>query len=156
MNWAGVGTDADAGSTPANYIVAKLDGSTWTNPTVASPGATSIQATGLTSFSTFQVGEPACSNPTDGGTIASDQTISSGSTPAAFTSSVAATGHTGTLEYKWQWSTTSATANDFADIGSSNSATYAPGAMSATTWYKRLARVSCKSAWTGEIGRAHV
>ncbi len=59
FNWVGVGTDADAGSTPANYKVAKLDGASWTMPTTANPTATSLQATGLTVFSpsSFQIGE---------------------------------------------------------------------------------------------------
>jgi hypothetical protein len=64
LNWVGVGTDADAGSTPANYIVAKLDGSTWTNPSLGAKTSTSIVVNGITSFSDFQVGE-AATNPTD-------------------------------------------------------------------------------------------
>ena len=89
-----------------------------------------------------------CSNPSNGGTIAAAQTICTGFVPAAFTSSVLPSGHTGTLEYKWQSSTTSSSAN-FTDIASSNSATYAPGILTATTWYKRLARVGCMANWTG-------
>jgi hypothetical protein len=90
-----------------------------------------------------------CTNPASGGTIAAAQTICAGFAPAAFTSSVLPSGHTGTLEYKWQSSVTSSSA-DFTDIASSNSATYAPGILTATTWYKRLARVTC-AAWTGAV-----
>jgi hypothetical protein len=92
----------------------------------------------------------ACANPSSGGTIAADQTICSGFAPAAFTSSVAPSGHTGTLEYKWQLSTTSSSSG-FADIASSNAATLTPGTLSATTWYKRLARVDCMADWTGAV-----
>ena len=88
-----------------------------------------------------------CTNPTSGGTIAADQTICSGTVPAAFTSSTAASGNTGTLEYKWQLSTTS-NSSGFSDIASSNTTTWSPGALTATTWYKRLARVNCMSDWT--------
>ena len=91
---------------------------------------------------------PPCVNPTSGGTIAAAQTICSGGTPSAFTSSAAPSGYTGTLEYKWQMSTTSSSAG-FSDIASSNAETYASGTLTATAWFKRMARVSCKSDWTG-------
>ena len=90
----------------------------------------------------------ACINPTNGGTIASAQSGSSGFNPAAFTSSAAPTGHNGTLEYKWQSSTTSSTTG-FSDIASSNSDIYDAGALTQTTWFKRLARVNCSSDWSG-------
>jgi hypothetical protein len=89
-----------------------------------------------------------CTNPTSGGTIASAQIGGSPFDPADFTSSTAPSGHTGTLEYKWQSSSTSSSTG-FSDIASSTSATYDPGSIVQTTWYKRLARVSCKSDWTG-------
>jgi hypothetical protein len=87
-----------------------------------------------------------CANPTGGGTIAGAQTICSGFVPAAFTSSADPSGQTGTLEYKWQISTTSSSSG-FADVASSNSTTYAPGALSATSWYKRLSKVACDETW---------
>jgi len=87
-----------------------------------------------------------CTNPTSGGTIAADQTICSGLVPAAFTSSAAASGNTGTLEYKWQLSTTSSSSG-FNDIASSNSETFTPGTLTATTWYKRLSKVTCDVIW---------
>ena len=91
-----------------------------------------------------------CTNPTAGGTIAETQTICSGGDPAAFTSSVAASGNVGTLEYKWQYSSTSDFSSDINDIASSNAETYdAPSGFTATRYYRRLARVSCKADWTG-------
>lgn len=89
-----------------------------------------------------------CINPTSGGTISSNQTICSGSSPSGLTSSTLPSGYTGTLEYKWQSSTTSASSG-FSDIATSNSASYSPGALTTTTWFKRLARVTCMSNWTG-------
>jgi hypothetical protein len=91
-----------------------------------------------------------CVNPTVAGVIAAAQSGTTPFDPAAFTSSSAASGETGTLEYKWQSSTTSSSAG-FGDIASSNSATYDAGSLSVTTWYKRLARVSCSADWTGAV-----
>jgi len=91
-----------------------------------------------------------CTNPTAGGTIAETQTICSGGDPATFTSSVAASGNVGTLEYKWQYSSTSDFSTDINEIASSNAETYdAPSGLTATRYYRRLARVSCKADWTG-------
>jgi hypothetical protein len=90
----------------------------------------------------------ACTNPTSGGTIAAAQTGATPFNPAAFTSSAAASGHSGTLEYKWQSSTTGSSTG-FSDIASSNADIYDAGALTQTTWYKRLARVSCSADWTG-------
>jgi gliding motility-associated-like protein len=92
-----------------------------------------------------------CANPTNGGTISSDHT---GCTPydsPSFTSVSPATGYTGvSLQYKWQKSTTDGTSG-FSDIAGASSATYDPGALTQTTWFKRLARVSCiiPDDWSG-------
>ncbi len=89
-------------------------------------------------------------NPTTGSTIGNDQSICPGTAPAALTSLVLPTGHTGTLEYKWQSSTTNATTG-FTDIASSNSTTYSPGVITETTWFKSLARVYCEGHWTDAV-----
>lgn len=126
-------------------------GTTWTDMGgTLSTSANTITLTGQDGFSRWTAGDAgmSCTNPTSGGTIAASQSIFSGQTPAAFTSSAVASGNNGTLEYKWQQSTTSS-GSGFSDIASSNSTTYAPGALVTTTWYKRLARVTCKSDWTG-------
>jgi hypothetical protein len=52
-----VASDVDAGANTSNFVVKKFDLGTWTSPTTASPLATSIQATGITSFSDFAIGE---------------------------------------------------------------------------------------------------
>ena len=88
-----------------------------------------------------------CFNPTDGGSIAAEQTICEGNTPEAFTSTAPASGYLGTLEYKWQYSTTSAT-EDFENIDNSNNTDYAPGALNETTWFRRLARVTGIPGWS--------
>lgn len=126
----------------ATSITAVVQSGATGTVSVTTPGGTGTSGSSFTFI--------ACANPTSGGTIAADQTICTGFVPAAFTSSAAATGNTGTLEYKWQLSTTSSSSG-FADIASSNSATYPPGALTSTTWYKRLARVTCMADWTGAV-----
>ncbi len=49
--------DIDSGASTNNFYVGKLEGGTWTLSAIAARSATSIQATGMTSFSDFQVGE---------------------------------------------------------------------------------------------------
>lgn len=100
-----------------------------------------------TSTSTYTVNISG-TNPTSGGTIAGAQCGASGFNPAAMTSLTLPSGESGALEYKWQQSTTSATTG-FVDLGSSNSTTYDPGAVGVNTWFRRLARVVCKTDWTG-------
>jgi hypothetical protein len=53
-----VATDIDAGANPGVFFVAKLDGTSWSWPAVGTRTGSSTQATGMTSFSDFQVGEP--------------------------------------------------------------------------------------------------
>jgi hypothetical protein len=93
--------------------------------------------------------EALCINPTDGGIIAADQSGCAPSyTASTLTSAVDPSGYTGTLEYKWQQSTTSGSSG-FTDIPSSNSSTYDPGTLTVTTWFQRLARVDCMPDWSG-------
>lgn len=91
---------------------------------------------------------PACTNPTAGGTIAATQTICSGGDPAAFTSTGLPTGHTGTVEYKWQ-SSTSGSGSGFSDItpGATGLTYDVPSGLTQTTWYKRLSKVTCSGVW---------
>jgi len=49
--------DLDAGATPADFIVAMYSGGVWTNTPVGTRTSTSTQATGLTAFGDFQLGE---------------------------------------------------------------------------------------------------
>ncbi|MCO5266982.1 MAG: hypothetical protein M9948_14050, partial [Lentimicrobium sp.] len=88
-----------------------------------------------------------CSNPTNGGSIAGTQSGCAPFTPATLNSTALPGGHNGTLEFLWQ-SSTIGSGSGFTDISSSNSASYSPGTLSQTTWFKRIARVTCAS-WTG-------
>jgi len=91
-----------------------------------------------------------CTNPTVAGTIGSNQIICSGSTPSPLTSISGASNYGGTLEYKWQHSTTNQTSG-FTDISDSDSDNLTPGTLTVTTWFKRLARVNCRSDWTDAV-----
>jgi hypothetical protein len=89
-----------------------------------------------------------CINPTSGGTItATTSLVCSGDVPGIISNTLSPAGHTGTLEYKWQMSTvTPITTWD--DIANSDSEDYQPGALTLTTWFRRLAR-SCTDNWDG-------
>ena len=54
--------DLDVGANPSLFIVAKLDGATWTLPAVGTRTALSTQALAMTSFSDFQLGQPAAAD----------------------------------------------------------------------------------------------
>ncbi|PWA03872.1 beta strand repeat-containing protein, partial [Flavobacterium psychrotolerans] len=144
--------DADIAGTEASLNGGRYLSSTWNCLDAVTTGTNTISKS-VTAFGDFTAGEfdlmGCCVNPTSGGTIATAQSICSGGDPAAFTSTASPTGQYGTLEYKWQSSTTSAGAG-FADIALATALTYdAPSGLSQTTWYKRLSRVTCKSTWTG-------
>jgi hypothetical protein len=90
--------------------------------------------------------EDNCVNPTDGGAIeASPPAVCSGDVPGVVSNTYTPSGHTGDLEYKWQMSTSTPVVS-WNDIGSSNSEDYQPGALTQTTWYRRLAR-TCTDNW---------
>jgi hypothetical protein len=93
--------------------------------------------------------DPPCLNASSGGAIAAAQTICSGGDPAAFTSTTP-TGQSGSLDYKWQSSTTDATTEiGFLDISpNGTSETYdPPTGLTVSTWYRRLAKATCASDW---------
>jgi hypothetical protein len=74
-------------------------------------------------------------NSVTAGTIASNQTICSGGSPAIFTSSSAGLG-SGILSYQWQSSSNNIS---WSDISGATAATYtAPGPITNTTYYRRV------------------
>ena len=88
------------------------------------------------------------------GSIGSDQTICNGSTPSGLTSSSAGGGD-GTISYRWESSSTSSSSG-FSTIVGATSATYSPGSLSTTTWYRRFTvstmnSTSCESVATSVI-----
>ena len=89
-----------------------------------------------------------CSNPSSGGTISGMQTICFNTSASEITNITLPSGQTGTLEYQWQSSTDGINFSNLS-TGTYSSITYNPGSLTLTTWYKRLARVSCMNDWTG-------
>ncbi len=84
MNWAPADTDVAAYT--SGFEVRKYDSGTWTEPLVTNQTATSIEATGLTSFSDFAVGDtalPPSAAPTVTSPIAEGSTSVSGTSTEA-------------------------------------------------------------------------
>lgn len=73
------------------------------------------------------------------GTISSNQSLCSGETPNALTG-MASTGGVIDKYYKWQSSTTNGTTGPWTDLipYSTTSTDYAPGALTSTTYYRRI------------------
>ncbi len=92
----------------------------------------------------FQADKP--TNPDNGGEIAANQTICYNDVPSGLTSISLPTGYIGTLEYQWQ-SSVIRSDSGFVDIGSATGTTYAPSALTQTTWYRRMSRVECDTTW---------
>lgn len=117
------------------------------------PGTDNVfaEAAGFTSTtSTVTWSNLPCENPTDGGSIGNAQSGCTGFTATPITSLSLPSGQAGTLEYRWQSSVTGP-GSGFTDIGGSNSETWSPGIVLQTTWYRRQARVDCKSDWSGAV-----
>ncbi|NQX38988.1 gliding motility-associated C-terminal domain-containing protein [Pedobacter steynii] len=91
---------------------------------------------------------------TTAGSITADQTICKNMAPAALASAADGTG-SGSIKYKWESSTTGASAG-FNVIAGSTLATYAPATLNTTTWFRRMTisshdGVECESAATTAI-----
>jgi hypothetical protein len=130
----------DAGNDPYNVLLTDIRGFGFNRKIQNSKAASGIDMGAYEYNSAFDPFS-GCTNPTSGGTIGPDQNICYNTTPAVLTSSTPPTGHVGTLEYQWQISTVSPT---FVDIPGAASETYSiVGTITQTTWFRRLARVTC-------------
>lgn len=147
--------DGDINGTESNLFGGSYYSTAWHCMDGVITGSNSFSKS-ITTFGEFTAGDEStmictsCGNPTNGGTIGNAQSNCSAFDPTEITNIGLPTGHTGTLEYQWQSSTTN-NSSGFSDIGSATTATYDPVNISVTTWYKRLARVSCKADWSGAI-----
>jgi hypothetical protein len=112
------------GATNLNYSPGALTTSTYfimTQTSSSGCGTVSTNMVTITVMPTFAAGS-----------IAADQTIASGATPAPLTG-VAPTG--GLTPYGYQWQN-SADGVNFADIAGATGLGYAPGPLTVTTWYR--------------------
>lgn len=92
-----------------------------------------------------------CENTTEGGTIGYDATLCDGANdPALLVSITEASGGTGELEYLWLSATTSCPDNLTQAIPGATEATYNPGPLTTTTWFRRCSRRSDCEAWSTE------
>jgi gliding motility-associated-like protein len=135
-----------------------LSSSTIANPTVTLPNATGAPitqvytlvvrspATGCTSTATVAV----TVNPALGaGTIGPGQALCPGTSAAPLTSTADPSGGTGTYAYQWEASANNITWNDLAGA---TGPTYAPGALTATTYYRRRATSgNCATATSNAV-----
>jgi cephalosporin-C deacetylase-like acetyl esterase len=95
---------------------------------------------------TIQQAGGACSNVTNGGEISGDEAACQPFSPALVTSVAPASGGAGNLLYQWQRSLASAN-GPWSDVAGATAATYQPGQVTATTWFRRTARRSnCTAA----------
>ncbi|WP_207433512.1 PKD domain-containing protein [Sabulibacter ruber] len=85
--------------------------------------------------------------PITNNTVSASQTICSNTVPAKLTGSVPASGSGAVFTYRWESSTTSATATDFTVISGAEEIDYAPGNLTQTTWFRRVVSTGgCTSA----------
>ena len=86
-----------------------------------------------------------CIVPTSGGTISVDQIQDS--IPVIISNVYPAVSYSGRLEYKWQ--NMIFPFSSWSDIANSNTLSYQPGVLVQKTMFKRLARSTCNTDWTG-------
>ena len=135
-----------------------LSSSTVANPTVTltnSTGANTTQtytltvtnaATGCVNTGTVAVTVNSAVTP---GTISGSQTVCPGTSPAPFTSTAGASGGgTSTYTYQWESSPDNVT---WTAIAGATSATYAPGPVTAVTYYRRQATAAACGTVTSNV-----
>jgi len=89
-----------------------------------------------------------CTNTANGGEIGNDETVCQDSIPSEIQNLTLPSGHSGDLEFRWEMSTTSESSG-FTVISGAIDTTYQPGALTDTTWFRRIVRVDCKPDWSG-------
>jgi hypothetical protein len=84
------------------------------------------------------------------GSVSTSQAICSNAAPAAFTSTTAAGGGTGTYSYQWQSSPNGS--SSWTDISGATLATYSSGALTSTTFFRRnVTSGNCSSVSSNTI-----
>ena len=83
------------------------------------------------------------------GAIGSNQSIVSGATANALTSTTPASGGAGTITYQWQSSPNGT--SSWTNISGATGLTYSPGTVTSTTYYRRAATCDCGTVYTGSV-----
>jgi gliding motility-associated-like protein len=138
-----------------------LDNVTWTAIPSATGPTYAPSALTVTTYFRRQVSSGACTAAPSNvvtisvvpaltaGTIAADQALCSGATPAALASTAAATGGAGSIDYQWESSPNNAT---WTAIPGATGPNYAPGALTATTYFRRRASSgTCSPVWSNVV-----
>ncbi len=81
------------------------------------------------------------------GSVSANQSICSGAKPAALTGS-SPSGGSGSFSYQWQSSTNG---TSWSNVSGATSSSYAPGALTTTTQFRRVASNSCGSATSNAV-----
>ncbi len=142
-----------AASTGGSVLSGGTGTTTFTTPSISTTTIYYAQARNTTTgcVSATRLAVSAIINGTfNAGSIATNQTICSGSTPSTLTSTTGASGGSGTLSYEWQSSTTSSSVG-FNSISSTNTSTYSPGALTQTTYFRRVATTTNADSDTSNV-----
>lgn len=128
------------GATAATYAPGALTADTWYRRTVTSGSCGSLNTSNI---------KITVYDDLSAGTIGSSQVVSYNGTPTILTEETAASGGTTSFTYQWQSSTDGVS---FSDIGSATSSSYAPGALTENTWYRRgVTSGTCGTVYTPSV-----
>ena len=136
-------TATDSGATSYQWYknsieISEATSSTYTATTIGSYTVTYFDGTCVSQMSDSAVATLNCA-PLDPGAINTNQTICTGDTPATLTSTTAASGGTGQITYRWQFSIDGGTTWNNITGTAGEGGTYSPGALTTTTYYRRNA-----------------
>jgi gliding motility-associated-like protein len=153
---AGARVRLSAGAQPAGYVYTWYCGSTVANGVGNALNDSTFLATTSGTY-TVKVASATCADTSPAvaltllpavtaGTIGTAQTVCVGAVPAALTSLAEASGGTGTYSYQWESSPDNVT---WTAIGAATAATYVPGPLATTTYFRRQVRSGpCASAYS--------
>jgi gliding motility-associated-like protein len=156
---AGARVRLSAGAQPAGYVYTWYRGSTVANGVgnvlndstfiATTSGTYTVKVVSATCADTSPAVALTILPAVTAGTIGTAQTVCVGSVPAALTSLAEASGGTGTYSYQWESSPDNVT---WTAVGAATAATYLPGPLATTTYFRRQVRSgSCTPAYSAAV-----